>query len=56
MSTTFDESEAEKMVIAACEANGWKYRTQYQYVRPPNSVLVEGVLREALKRLNPCLA
>ncbi len=56
MSSTFDESEAEKMVIAACEENGWKYRTPEQYVRPQNSILVECVLRDALVRLNPCLA
>lgn len=56
MSNIATEADIEKMVVDVCAANGWKYLQAAGIGRPERSVLLEGQLREALKRLNPCIA
>ena len=56
MSSIASEADIEKLVIDVCVANGWKYRPAAGIGRPERSVFLEGQLREALKRLNPCIA
>ena len=56
MSNVASEADVEKLVIEACEANGWKYRAAAGIGRPERSVLLEGQLKEALMRLNPVIA
>jgi len=56
MSETASEADVEKMIVDVCAANGWKYLPAAGIGRPERSVLLEGQLKEALKRLNPCIA
>ena len=56
MNSTASEADAEKMIVEVCSANGWSYRPAAGIGRPERSVLLEGQLKEALKRLNPCIA
>ncbi len=56
MSSTASEADIEKMVVEVCEANGWQYLPSATLGRPERSVLLEGQFKEALKRLNPCIA
>lgn len=56
MSGTFTEQNVEDMVLHAIEANGWRYVRAEDLPRAESDVLVEKYLREALIRLNPCIA
>ena len=56
MSSIASEADIEKLVDDLCAANGWKYRPAAGIGRPERSILLEGQFKEALKRLNPCIA
>ena len=56
MPGTFTEQNVEDMVIHAVESNGWDYVRAEDLPRSESDVLVEKHLREALIRLNPCIA
>ena len=56
MSSIASEADIEKLVIDVCAANGWKYRPAAGIGRPERSAFLEGQFKEALKRLNPCIA
>ena len=56
MAGTFTEQNVEDMVIHAIEASGWKYIPADELPRAESDVLVEKHLRDALIRLNPCIA
>ena len=56
MPATFSEQHVEDMVIKAIENNGWEYIPAAELPRAESDVLVESYLREALIRLNPCIA
>lgn len=56
MPGTFTEQNVEDMIIHAVEANGWDYIRAEDLPRAESDVLVEKHLREALIRLNPCIA
>ena len=56
MPGTFTEQNVEDMVIHAVEANGWSYIRAEDLPRAESDVLVEKHLRDALIRLNPCIA
>ena len=56
MAGTFTEQNVEDMVIHAVKANGWEYICADDLPRSESDVLVEKHLREALIRLNPCIA
>lgn len=56
MPGTFTEQNVEDMVIHAIESNGWDYIQPEDLPRAESDVLVEKHLREALIRLNPCIA
>ena len=56
MPGTFTEQNVEDMVIHAVEANGWDYIRAEDLPRAESDVLVEQHLRDALIRLNPCIA
>lgn len=53
---TFTEQNVEDMVIHAVESNGWDYVRAEDLPRSESDVLVEKHLRDALIRLNPCIA
>ena len=56
MNSIASEADIEKLVVDVCAANGWKYRPAAGIGRPERSILLEGQFKEALKRLNPCIA
>ena len=56
MTGTFTEQNVEDMVIHAVESNGWDYIRAEDLPRTESDVLVESHLRDALIRLNPCIA
>ncbi len=56
MPGNFTEQNVEDMVIHAIEASGWSYIPAEELPREESDVLVEKHLREALIRLNPCIA
>ncbi|MBR0191964.1 MAG: type I restriction endonuclease subunit R, partial [Thermoguttaceae bacterium] len=56
MPGTFTEQNIEDMVLHAIVANGWNYVRAEDLPRAESDVLVEKYLREALIRLNPCIA
>ena len=56
MPGTFTEQNVEDMVIHAVESNGWSYYRAEDLPRAESDVLVETHLRDALIRLNPCIA
>ncbi len=56
MSGTFTEQNVEDMVIHAVRTNGWEYICADDLPRTEADVLVEKHLRDALIRLNPCIA
>ena len=56
MSGTFTEQNVEDMVIHAIKGNGWDYLHAEELPREESDVLVERYLRDALIRLNPCIA
>ena len=56
MPESFNESHAEQMVIDACVAAGWKYVPAEELPRDYGDVLVDQMVRDALIRLNPCIA
>ena len=56
MPTNFSEQHVENMVIDAIKSNGWTYIPAGQLPRADSDVLVESYLRDALIRLNPCIA
>ena len=56
MSSTFSEQNVEDMVIHAVQKNGWEYVPASSLPRKESDVLVEAYLRDALIRLNPCIA
>ena len=56
MPGTFTEQNVENMVIHAVESNGWSYIRAEDLPRAESDVLVEKHLRDALIRLNPCIA
>lgn len=56
MAHSFSEQNVEDMVIHAIQANGWEYIPANALSRTESDVLVESDLRDALIRLNPCIA
>lgn len=56
MSSSFTEQNVEDMVIHSIRSNGWDYIPASELPRADSEVLVEKYLREALIRLNPCIA
>ena len=52
----FDEAQAERMVIDACVAAGWRYVPADELPRDLGDVLVDSMVKNALIRLNPCIA
>ena len=56
MPGTFTEQNVEDMVIHAVKSNGWEYICADDLPREESDVLVEKHLRDALIRLNPCVA
>ena len=56
MPESFNEAHVEQMVIDACIAAGWKYVPAEELPRDYGDVLVDQTVREALIRLNPCIA
>jgi len=56
MPGNFNEQHVENMVIDAIKGNGWEYIPSAELPREESDVLVESHLREALIRLNPCIA
>ena len=56
MPGNFNEQNVEDMVIHAIQANGWEYIPANDLHRAESDVLVESDLRDALIRLNPCIA
>ena len=56
MPSNFGEQHVEQMVIDAIKGNGWQYIPASELPRGDSDVLVETYLRDALIRLNPCIA
>lgn len=56
MPNSFNEQNVEDMVIHAITVNGWNYIRAEDLPRAESDVLVEKHLRDALIRLNPCIA
>lgn len=56
MPCNFSEQNVEDMVVHTIEANGWKYIPAAELPRQESDVLVEAYLKDALIRLNPCIA
>ncbi len=56
MPSSFSEQNVEDMVIHAVQSNGWDYIQADDLPRKDSDVLVEPYLRDALIRLNPCIA
>lgn len=51
-----DEARAEQKVIDACVAAGWRYVPADELPRDHGDVLVDSMVKNALIRLNPCIA
>jgi len=56
MPSNFNEQNVEDMVIHAVKSNGWDYIPAGVLPRAEADVMVESYLRDALIRLNPCIA
>ena len=56
MPSNFNEQNVEDMVIHAIKSNGWDYIPAGMLPRAESDVMVEPYLRDALIRLNPCIA
>ena len=56
MPSNFNEKNVEDMVINAIKSNGWDYVPAGMLPRADSDVMVESYLRDALIRLNPCIA
>lgn len=56
MPSNFNEKNVEDMVINAIKSNGWDYVPAGMLSRADSDVMVESYLRDALIRLNPCIA
>ena len=56
MPGSFTEQNVEDMVIHAIKSNGWEYIRAEDLPRAESDVLVERHLRDALIKLNPCIA
>ena len=56
MPSNFNEKNVEDMVINAIKANGWDYIPAGELPRADSDVMVESYFRDALIRLNPCIA
>lgn len=56
MPSNFNEQNVEDMVIHAIKSNGWDYIPAGALPRAESDVMVESYLRNALIRLNPCIA
>lgn len=56
MPSNFNEKNVEDMVINAIKSNGWDYIPASALPRAESDVMVESYLRDALIRLNPCIA
>ena len=52
----FNEAAFEQMVCDTLSKNGWKYIPADQLPRQHSDVLVEPMVKDALIRLNPCIA
>lgn len=52
----FNEDTFEKMVCDTLASNGWKYIPAEKLPRQYSDVMVESMVKEALIRLNPCIA
>lgn len=52
----FNEDTFEKMVCDTLKNNGWKYISADDLPRHHSDVLVESMVKDALIRLNPCIA
>ena len=52
----FNEDTFEKMVCDTLKNNGWKYISADDLPRQHSDVLVESMVKNALIRLNPCIA
>ncbi len=52
----FDEAAFEQMVCDTLSHNGWKYISADKLPRHHSDVLVEPMVKDALIRLNPCIA
>ena len=52
----FNEDTFEKMVCDTLKNNGWKYIPAEELPRNHSDVLVESMVKDALIRLNPCIA
>ena len=52
----FDEAAFEQMVCDTLSHNGWKYISADDLPRHHSDVLVEPMVKDALIRLNPCIA
>ena len=52
----FNEDTFEKMVCDTLNNNGWKYIPAEKLSRQHSDVLVESMVKDALIRLNPCIA
>lgn len=52
----FNEDTFEKMVCDTLKNNGWKYISADDLPRQHSDVLVESMVKDALIRLNPCIA
>lgn len=53
----FNENDAvEQMVLETLASNGWRYIPRGSLPREDDDVLVEPMVRDALIRLNPCIA
>ena len=56
MPSSFSEQNVEDMVIHTLQQNGWEYIPAVELPRAESDVMVESHLRDALIRLNPCIA
>lgn len=56
MPSNFNEQNVEDMVIHAIKSNDWDYVPAGMLPRAESDVMVESYLRDALIRLNPCIA
>lgn len=56
MQNAYDEAIAERKVIDACVAAGWLYIPADELPRDHSDVLVDSMVKDALIRLNPCIA
>ncbi len=56
MPSSFSEQHVEDMVIHTLQSNGWEYIPASELPRSENDVMVESQLKDALIRMNPCIA